>query len=314
MHIVFTPAHNFIPYLGVTICSVCESNAGAGICFHVIAGSDITAADRSMLEGVALRYGQRIEFHPADGVAAMYPEDFFTRKDKMPAAVYYRLLLPTLLPENVERVIYLDVDLVDVAGLQDMWEMDMHGAAVAAAPDFWDVFDTPYRRLGYDRSLGYFNAGVMLLDLALWRREGLQDECLRFWHEHPGQVLYHDQDILNRVLRERKTPLPLRYNLQEVMLQQRTVFSRTYEDAIVEALRNPAIIHYTTPVKPWTRGCRHPLRRLFFEYRRRSGLSVPILPGPAQTLKQRIKRITDALGITEPAIKYRRITPPKGLR
>lgn len=86
----------------------------------------------------------------------------------------------------VERVLYLDADTLVRANLRELWDTDMDNRPIAAAPD-----------VGYPRGKNggdYFNAGVILFDLALVRRSlnGLLAQC-RAEIELP----FADQDVLN---------------------------------------------------------------------------------------------------------------------
>ena len=71
-----------------------------------------------------------------------------------------------------------------------------------------------YNRLQYSPSLGYFNAGVLLVNLRYWRENNLSESFFEIINKYPERLRYHDQDVLNIVLKEIKLTLPLKYNVQ----------------------------------------------------------------------------------------------------
>lgn len=163
------------------------------------------------------------------------------------AAVYTRLLLAELMP-TVENVLYLDSDVVVLSDLSPLLSTDVSGVGVAAVQDhFW--------RHGPNDpdSTGYFNSGVMLLNLEFWRRNSLQvrfesyvrNQFCRFW----------DQDALNYVCREAWLELDPRWNVfhfDEVgdpswgsLAPRQTRLWWSYLQ------RSAWIMHYVTGVKPW---------------------------------------------------------------
>lgn len=117
-------------------------------------------------------------------------------------ATYARLLLPSLL--GVDRVIYLDVDLLVARDISALWTTDLQGCFAAAAPDAgirvlrndwpWPVPE------GVDLSTPYFNAGVMVMDLEAWRREQIPGKTLDMIRSAPDRCRYWDQTALNRTL------------------------------------------------------------------------------------------------------------------
>ena len=66
----------------------------------------------------------------------------------------------------------------------------------------------------YSPSLGYFNAGVLLVNLRYWRENNLSESFFEIINKYPERLRYHDQDVLNIVLKEIKLTLPLKYNVQ----------------------------------------------------------------------------------------------------
>jgi len=176
------------------------------------------------------------------------------------SAMCVTLVLDLLLPPHVERVLYLDADMLVLSNLAPLWDTDLGGRAVAA------VRDTMIPTIG-DASLPdehrplashpHFNAGLLLLDLARWRRDGVGPAARALAAGLQGRVWSVDQQILNWILVDRWQPLPLVWNRMTHVL-----FIPSHEEtavplqAFTEARRAPRIAHFAGDVKPWQVGCR----------------------------------------------------------
>ena len=74
--------------------------------------------------------------------------------------------------------------------------------------------------MGYETRYGYFNSGVLLLNLTYWRENNLENELLEYAYNNIGLLQYHDQDILNAVLKDRKKQMSIAYNVQSTFLKR----------------------------------------------------------------------------------------------
>lgn len=310
MDIVCATDNNFLLYLGVALCSVCENNGGQELNFHIIVGDDVPASGKAMLSDMVGRYGGRTTFYSInESVLAELPVGQPGQPPHISAAAYYRLFLASILPETVDKVLYLDCDIINVADLTALWDTDIDGYALAAAPDVIECCDLLYERLHYPAEFGYFNSGVLLVNLKYWRENHLQEEFLNFWKQHPERVLFHDQDILNYVLKERKRVLHLKYNVQEPLLHEVNPLPEKYQKEVEEALANHVIIHFTTPSKPWVKGCRHTWKEVFYEYHKKSGLPRFKLVAKGKTsFYWKLRGMLVQIGLVKPLFKYRTVS------
>ena len=194
----------------------------------------------------------------------------------IPVASYFRLLVADLLPPSVTRVVYLDSDLVVLDSLTKLWAVDLAGHPWAAVQDL----NAPYvsrpnglttwgeLRLPADRK--YWNAGVLVLDLDRWRREGLGAKVLSYVRQN-RRIRWHDQDGLNAVLGGDCLELDHRWNLS---IQNGAGPSDPAVIGDLDALvRAPSICHFSSHVKPWHTDCDHPRKQLFFDYLARTAWS-----------------------------------------
>jgi lipopolysaccharide biosynthesis glycosyltransferase len=179
-------------------------------------------------------------------------------------ATYFRLLAGDLLPPEVTKAIYLDSDILVLGDVSELWNMEMNGKLALAVPDAY-ARAFHLRRLNrgalkeeirFGLQSSYFNAGVLVIDVEGWRREDVGERALRFAEEYREELTFHDQDVLNCVLRERWGALGPTWNLHELsdclFLWDNHVYSRC---DLPQAIMNPNIVHFTGRAKPWMRWC-----------------------------------------------------------
>lgn len=186
---------------------------------------------------------------------------------------YARLFLPNLIDCDVERVLYLDCDVVVKESVRDFYCTPFDGKWVAGV---LDTLNGAYTKtsVGLLPTDGYLNSGVLLLNLAAWRENDVTNACLDFLLEHGGKVVHHDQGIINGVCNHHKLVVHPRYNVTT------SYFSHPYwllrknnvpfysQAEVVEATSAPAIIHFTEGFlnRPWIEHSHHPLREVFNRY------------------------------------------------
>lgn len=179
---------------------------------------------------------------------------------------YYRLLSDVLLPNAVKKALYLDCDIIVNASLRNFYDTDVNDVAVCALYDKPDVSSNYSERLGYNEKDGYVNSGVMLINLEYWRRMKFSEKAFQYLHTHLDKIVYHDQDVLNALLHDKKKVFPLRYNMIDCFFMKQPSLHCMYVDQLQDAILHPAIIHFTGTRKPWHIECNHPYRYLYKKY------------------------------------------------
>ncbi len=278
MNIVFCTDTNYIMPSSVLIKSISLNNRKSTITFYAIIDESVTNKDMSMLEHeIECNNNHNIVFLKVNGrdyenMPNLDVSQEYAKKNNITAthttkACYYRLSMANLLPESVEKVLYFDCDTVIAKDLSSLWETDLAGKAVAAAVDEGEL-QMNYEQLGFAPQYGYFNSGVMVIDLSYWRRHNMIEVFLEIIRQHAGRMRQHDQEILNIAFYNNVKRLPLKYNLQENFLRHPHIISDLYEkysEEIEEALNDFAVIHYTAE-KPWFKECGQPYKSVFSKY------------------------------------------------
>ena len=118
---------------------------------------------------------------------------------------------------------------------------------------------------------------MLLINILLWREFKIEDKIKEFLDKHNGQVTHHDQGVLNGVLKDNITFLPLKYNVMTIQyfmdrdqwLKYFANNAKYYSNEEYECSKiNPAIIHFTPSLttRPWVKGCKHPLKNKYWDY------------------------------------------------
>src|SRR5947209_4975254 len=123
-----------------------------------------------------------------------------------------RLWIEHFFPNEVDRVLYLDGDIVVVGSITELWETELGGALLAAVDIPGAVSSIPLLEdgsnwLGIRPDEGYFNAGVLIIDLKQWRDTRALDTVLAFVEANPDRVPNVDQDALNACFHARRKRL-----------------------------------------------------------------------------------------------------------
>jgi lipopolysaccharide biosynthesis glycosyltransferase len=181
----------------------------------------------------------------AESLAAIPEHPYF------PPEAAYPLLLPELLPETVDRILFLDADLLVLDDLAQLWETSIGDHALGASPDGAIPLCCSPRGVkqrdqwGISEKAVYFNCGVMLITLSGWReREVLQRAC-GYLRNVGARVDFLHQEALNATLWDDWAPLDGRWNLLG------SLAGRPYEQGGTGSWKNPGIVHFAGRVKPW---------------------------------------------------------------
>jgi lipopolysaccharide biosynthesis glycosyltransferase len=242
--------------LAATLHSALSRLRGREVHLYLLDGG-LHTSSRARLEGVADRAcpGVRVvPVRPGGDTLAGLPAP-----GHLSTAAYLRLVLPDAVPERWDRIVYLDSDLLVADDPAPLWEMDLQGHPVLAAEDFLVPATAPTGvREGAGAEAPYFNSGVLVMNLPLWRAERIGTRVLEHVRAHAGGNRFADQDGLNAVLGGRAGLLHPRWNVQAHLLGFRawpdSEFKARMAPLRASLLANPAILHFTGPRKPWLAG------------------------------------------------------------
>ena len=253
---------NYAMACGVCITSIFENNKNNSICIHLLS-EDLKDNSIQKLKGLANRYQQQIEFYNIDSIAF----EGLPISDRYRKSIYFRLLYPTLLPESVDRLLYMDCDTIILKDLSQLMNTDLNGYVCGVVEDhFSDDIRNRNRIEQYD---DIFNTGVLLMNLKLWRDEDITRKCIQFIHDHSEKCLFPDQDALNIILHHKVLWLDSIYNYQEGFFYKKgeLMLHKSKWHKVDRSIDDIVILHYSFTIKPWHKECQHIHKSQFLHYK-----------------------------------------------
>lgn len=275
MNILLASDNNYTPLLATTLYSMLENNENVfnEINIYVLDGG-ISENNKEKIKSLCDEFNLEtsIEFIKYDNL-----EDILGIKIKAtrPLSSYARLFAASLLPENIDKIIYLDSDALVVDSLKKVWDLNIREYYCGAVYDVAPKYNNLYLDLPEDWK--QYNAGFLLINLKKWREDNLEQKFLNMIVENNGEVYNNDQGIINVICKNKIYTLPPHYNIRspffevgyENVLKWYGVEEYYSKKEIEDALTNPVFIHLTQFVngRPWfTNATNHPLREIFDSY------------------------------------------------
>src|SRR6266568_2780000 len=162
VHVACAADGAYVPHCAAMLHSLLDQRGGRQLAVHYLHGPAFETPWRDGLARMMEGGSAAITFHevPDEAVAGLPVQRFFT------PAIWYRIMAPELLG-GLDRILYLDADIIAVDSVAPLWDVDLDGAIVAAVTNVPEPHHANRpRQLGLPESQEYFNSGVMLMDLA----------------------------------------------------------------------------------------------------------------------------------------------------
>ncbi len=233
IHIVFACDDNYAQHAGVAIVSLREQQRkGLPVHVHVLDGG-ISPVNLGKLKELKDRH---LDITIHQGNIEEYAQ--YLVLEHFSTAMYLRLSVEQILPPEIERIIYCDCDIVFLKPIDELWNTDLGGQWLAAVGDPPNPPNLWRKDLGIDEPGRYFNSGVLLIDLNLWRDHHICQQAKNFITSHWDTIRFPDQDGLNAILYKNWHRLDNRWNTLTFLVDKKK-------------MPDPAIVHYATEFKPW---------------------------------------------------------------
>ena len=178
---------------------------------------------------------------------------------------YFRLKIASCLPQDIKTCLYLDVDMICVADIREIFYTDLQGKICGVVLDPIGTYyhNSNIKSKNMDSKVfvlnnhTYFNSGFMFIDLEKYRQHDVEAKCFEWLSQYIPEM--HDQDTLNAILSDYICVLPLEWNFILVLLRykqqdfmgesENAMLTYTYQE-YKHAKDNPMIFHYAW-LKPW---------------------------------------------------------------
>lgn len=214
-------------------------------------------------EAVETLRGQRPDVLTVESVPVEGPDLTVDARSHISSATYRKLRAADAC-RRFERVLVLDVDLIVLGDIRELYEVDLQGRTLAAVQDAFNPYLTSPFAFPASRGreaelagLPYFNSGVMVIDTRAWTAEGIDRQAVEFARD-PDRVKIWEQDALNGVLLGRWTALDPRWNcfpISELARHERVrrmlAAHRTPLRELSAREAGAKILHFVGRDKPW---------------------------------------------------------------
>ena len=247
MRLLVTLDQNYLTQLQVLLTSVKVNNSRETVHLYLM-HSGIPAEKLAIVERQCRTIGYTL--FPVRVDPVFFKDAPVTKR--YPREMYYRLLAPHLLPENLNRILYLDPDILVINSLRPLWDLDLKGHLFAAASHTGITeFANSVNRLRLRTNSNYYNSGVLLMDLSRCRKEIVPKDIFAYAEKHKADLFLPDQDILNAMYWKRILPLDdavWDYSARNYNSYLLRSSGKTDMDWVIA---NTSVLHFCGRTKPW---------------------------------------------------------------
>ena len=297
MDILMISDDNYAFLLAASLLSIFDSNREATELRVFIISDGIKQTSKEAVEKIADQYKRELCWLPVPRL----PEGI-VMKGSLNISTYYRLMMLSVIPETVEKILYLDCDILVRGNVEELWETDIKDYYLAGVTDTTGKFAR--ESVGLDRNDKYVNAGVLLINLKRWREDGIEEKFLSYLEARNWRVEFNDQGIINHVCNSgiklvspgyNMMPTYQRYTRKELM--RFTELESFYsEEEIEEAKREPKIIHYAGYAfsRPWFKNAKGQYVEEFRVYLKKTGIDFIYRDQPSG-FKYKVRRTVNGM-------------------
>ena len=233
MHVSFCADVPYVPILCVALTSLYMHNYKRQLDVTVVL-QYVDQESRDLITETAQRFNRTVEIIDLKNIDLSHLPEY-----SQPVSTYYRLLLPSLLKDRA-RTIYLDSDLVVETDLSELFDADLQGQPLGGVPDRPEIQAGLQAHVNRPGDL-YINAGVLVMDLNIWREQKIADQCMQWLTENPTIATMMDQDAINYILFKKKVFFDRRFNLNPI-----------HDPPAVTLAKIPKrVLHFAGAIKPW---------------------------------------------------------------
>ena len=264
MNVIVSANSRYMRYLYIMLLSLIESNSNEKITVYIMQ-RDFTDRDKNIITKLVQSAGKSVIFLFVDEkIFSSFPTT-----EKFSIETYFRLIMAELLPQDIQKALYLDVDIIVQGSLKEFYEMNVDGyiAAVCQDADHPVLEDNKRELFKRKGDMRYFNAGVMLWNIELLRKEYDFNRFVEATKQLGYQLQYADQEILNYLLYDKVLYCDgNRYN-----------YIVRGEIKASDLQMNDALILHYAGCNPWQNGQKNDLYQIWWKYAKITPFYVELL-------------------------------------
>lgn len=271
VNIIYASNDGYAGHLAASMTSLLENNRQIPhLCVYILS-VNMSPEYQARLKGIADRYGRGFQAVELGDLKQRFAYDIDTRGFDISAMG--RLFAAEVLPETVEKALYLDCDTIVCGSISQLYETELGDNLLGMVMEP-TVYEEMKETIGMARDDAYYNSGVLLMALGQWRAQNVLEQLLGFYGAYAGSLFACDQDTLNGALMGRIMLLPPKYNYftnyryfrYGTLCRLCRAYEKVGRPAFEEARRSPVIIHYMGDERPWIAGNHNHYRGLYEAY------------------------------------------------
>ncbi|MBR1728907.1 MAG: hypothetical protein IJ728_05225 [Selenomonadaceae bacterium] len=251
--IAFGVDANYIPPMGIMLTSILMNNPNENFHVHVFLNS-ILPEDVDKLKTLVNQYSNlQIDMYYVD--VSVF-KNFHIEKGYT-VATYHRIIIAKVLYTKISKLLYIDADTLCVGKISEFQKLSFDDKMIMAVLDRGEWLPQHMKEMNISEQQGYYNAGVLYIDLERWNDFGLSEKMMEILNER--KLSFQDQDAINILAGDQIKSLPVKFN-------QFLLMKHSNE----ELPNDTIIIHFAGQLKPWQPWCENPQRAIYDEYRNKS--------------------------------------------
>lgn len=258
LNILVQSSEYYAPFAGVMLTSLFENNKEIGTITVYLMTSDMSGKNRGRFQSLAEQYQRTIKFIDTKEI------DCFLENHQAPRyhgayTPYYKIFALSVIKDEIDRLIYLDSDMVVTGSLSELLNWNLGDNALGMCID---AIPSRYKEIIKCDSQFYYNTGMIVFNVKRWNKTRGMDRVINHltnvWNAYPVV----EQDLLNIIFSGEIATLPQKYNLNTgtMIFPEYNLFKKVYgvrnyysNDEFIHAIEEPIIVHYIGPfnTRPW---------------------------------------------------------------
>lgn len=266
-NIIYSSSNEYSPYMMTSIYSLLRNNRDLKDVHFYILSNDIQEQNKEKLQRICSEYSAKAVFIDCSTVISQIVSGGTLNFNP---SSFVRIFIPQLLPD-LDKALFIDSDTYINYGIKELYDTDISDYLCAMSYN-QPIYRAMLEEASLDEESGYFNAGIILLNLTAWKKNDIQNKILKYYYDHGGNFPTDDQSIINAIVSKESLILPYKYNAMignfywsyKKFCAINTQIGCKTRKEFEEAAKNPVIIHFNGPgVRPWEKFCGHPYTKIY---------------------------------------------------
>lgn len=273
MDILYQCNDKYAPYCGVSVTSLFENNKDADNITVYILDDEISETNKEKFRILAKQYNRTIVFLETESIIKSI-DSYGIPTYRGSHTANLKMFINEYIPDSVERLLYIDSDTVVGGSLSELFQTAMEGKPIGMS---YDSLVTGYKKsLGILEDEPYYNSGVLLFDVNLWKEQKRSEQIIRHTQEVRAHYASPDQDLINVVIGKDILPISAKYNYEPAYeMFSLNNYYKTFKnpcfysvEELNKAKSDVRIYHFFRVMGefPWHKGNMHPFNNLFDKY------------------------------------------------